>query len=116
MYKSRFGTAQENRDYNMRMDDIATDMGGYGSYNNVTTFVGLEPTVYQSHNQWIKDMNHTTSTASMQSERDDLGDLPNPWTGLRRPNFTDHPGIEASARQDASYTKDQMVQYRHFVI
>ena len=113
---SGFGTAQDNRDYNMRMDEVATELNGYGAYNDITTFVGLEPSVYQSHNSWIRDMNHSTTTASMQSERDDLGDLPNKWTGLRRPNFTDHPGVEASARQDASFTKDQMVQYRHFVI
>jgi hypothetical protein len=113
---SGFGTAQDNRDYNMRMDEIATEMKGYGAYNDVTRFVGLEPSVYDSHNQWIKEMNHSTTTASMQSERDDLGDLPNKWTGLRRPNFSDHPGVEASARQDASFTKDQMVQYRHYVI
>jgi hypothetical protein len=76
--------------------------------------MGLEPSVYSSHNQWTQDMNHTTSGASMQSERDDLGDLPITWIGLRRPNYTDHNGIEASARQDVSFSKDQMPVYRHF--
>jgi hypothetical protein len=113
---SRFGTAQENRDYAMRMDNVATELGGYDGYSDITRYVGLDNSVYQSHNAWTKDMGHSTTTASMQSERDDLGDLPNPWTGLRRPNFTDNPGIEASARVDASFTKDQMPTYRHFVL
>ena len=111
---SYFGTAQRNRDYNNRADDVVMDMRGYGDYNDVARYLGLERSVYDSHNQWIQDMNHTTSGASMQSERDDLGDLPVSWIGLRKPNYTDHPGIEASARQDVSFSKDQMPVYRHF--
>lgn len=109
-----FGTAQRNRDYNNRADNVVMDMKGYGDYNDVSRYLGLERSVYDSHNQWIQDMNHTTSGASMQSERDDLGDLPVSWIGLRRPNYTDHPGIEASARQDVSFSGDQMPVYRHF--
>jgi hypothetical protein len=110
---SYFGTAQNNRDYNNRSDNVVMDMKGYGDYNDVTRYMGLEKNVYDSHNQWIQDMNHTTSGASMQSERDDLGDLPVSWV-LRKPNYTDHPGIEASARQDVSFSKDQMPVYRHY--
>jgi hypothetical protein len=111
---SYFGTAQNNRNYNNRADDVVLNMRGYDSYNDVVRFMGLEPSVYSSHNQWTQDMNHVTSGASMQSERDDLGDLPITWIGLRRPNYTDHNGIEASARQDVSFSKDQMPVYRHY--
>jgi len=111
---SYFGTAQNNRDYNNRVDNVVLNMRGYDSYNDVVRYMGLEPSVYSSHNQWTQDMNHVTSGASMQSERDDLGDLPITWIGLRRPNYTDHNGIEASARQDVSFSKDQMPVYRHF--
>jgi hypothetical protein len=111
---SYFGTAQNNRDYNNRSDNVVLNMRGYDSYNDVVRYMGLEPSVYSSHNQWTQDMNHVTSGASMQSERDDLGDLPITWIGLRRPNYTDHNGIEASARQDVSFSKDQMPVYRHF--
>jgi hypothetical protein len=111
-----YGEAQRARDYNNRADNVAVDMSGYGAYNDVIKYQGLEKSVYDSHNQWIQDMNHITSGASMQSERDDLGDLPVQWIGLRRPNFSDHPGIEPSARQDVSYTKDQMPIYRYTVL
>ena len=114
--RTTYGEAQRARDYNNRADKVAVDMSGYSAYGDVIKYQGLEKSVYDSHNQWIQDMNHVTSGASMQSERDDLGDLPVRWVGLRRPNFSDHPGIEASARQDVSYTKDQMPIYRFYVL
>lgn len=111
-----FGTAQLNREYNNRANRIADSLKAYDGYQDVIKYQGLEKGVFQSHNQYIRDMNHTTSTASMQTERDDLGDMPVTWVGLQRPNYTDNPGIEASARQDASFTQDQMPKYRHFIL
>lgn len=121
------GTAKQNSNYQNRENVIADDLKSYDDYNDVIKFMslggapssqkeGYESSVFESQKQWVKNTNHVTSTASMQSERDDLGGLPNGYVGLQRPNFTDHPGIEASARQDSTFTPDQMPMYRHFVL
>ena len=129
---SESGSGVANSNAQNRSNVVANDLKGYDSWADVTAFMSLggvpdknvdgytdQPyvsSVYESHRDYIQNMNHTTSTASMQSERDDLGGLPNVYVGLQRPNFTDHPGIEASARQDSSFTPDQMPTYRHYVL
>jgi hypothetical protein len=113
MELSDSGTGVENRKMNKRYEDLMA-VDDYDDYNEVVQYAALEPSIFESHNEYSKDINRSTSGASLGSVRsDDMNYVP--WVGLRRPKYQD---IEAdgSSRQDISVYKDQLPESNYFCL
>jgi hypothetical protein len=85
-------------------------------YNELIQKKALEPSVKESHQRFISEAPHRTTTSSMDTERDDPNDV-NPWVGLKRPKYYDPiANTQAASRIVSSETPDQMPNYRKIVI
>lgn len=86
----------------------------YGSYNELSQYMSLEPDVYKSHQEYSTDINRSTSGASMMTIRSDPNDV-NPWRGLRRIDYKSiYP--QDDVRTDSSEVPDQMETATHYLI
>lgn len=83
-------------------------------YDQELVFAGLNAGVAKSHQQWIEQCLHRTSTASMQSVND-LDYNINPRIGLYRPQ-TDIAKPEEGARSVNSVDPDQIPKGNQFTI
>ena len=112
-FYSDSGSGPMNRQLSQQYQDLQSTTG-YDDYNAFVQAASLEPEVYQSQNEYTKDINRSTSGASNMTVRSDPNDV-NRWTGLRRPNYQDvYPA--ADARTDSSESPDQMTSATHYLI
>ncbi len=110
-FKAPYGTAVLNRQGNERYSELL-DLEGYDDFGSVAAFMSLEPEVFDSHNNYSKDMGRSTSGASMMSEFSHSSDV-NPWL-VRRPDYQSayaQPGV----RTEHSEFPEQMPTRSYYV-
>lgn len=79
------------------------------SYENFEDYIignGLEKSVTESHNQYVQDLQHRTSGASVETVTSHDENI-NPWVGLRRPDYSSIR-IDGNAREVSSQTPEQL--------
>lgn len=76
---------------------VINSQGGLedNSWSEAVKNLALESTIAESQKRYVENRSHVSSGASIQTLRDDLGSLPNPWSGLRRPDFRVKVGNDA---------------------
>jgi hypothetical protein len=84
-------------------------------YNTAMQHMGLEDSVFSSHNKFASELSKKTSTSSKFALRDDSQDVVG-WVGLRRPKYQTVASSQADARQVSSESPDQMHEYRPFTL
>jgi hypothetical protein len=85
-----------------------------GDWNQMSQYQALEPEVYASHDEYVADMNRSTSGASMLTIRSDDNDV-NPWVGLRRVDY--HSAYPADdVRVDSSEVPSAMPAATRYLI
>lgn len=109
---SSYGTGVQNRRAAQRQRDLS-GLKGYDDYNQVAQYASLEPEVFESHEEYSKDINRSTSGASMGSVRsDDITGTP--WVA-RRPQYQDVPIYGVMAQEHSTY-KDQLPDNNHYLL
>jgi len=88
-----------NNDLPGTVKPIPTD--GTASYAETVAEMGLEKSVISQHNNYAKQREKYTGTASFNPERSDSQDMV-PFVGLRRPSYSNNRGeslLDPTARQ-----------------
>lgn len=112
-YYSDTGTGLINQQLAKQYADLQ-NLKQPGDWNEESQYQSLEPEVYTSHDEYVADMNRSTSGASMMTIRSDDNDI-NPWIGLRRPDY--HSVYPADdARVDSSETPSSMPSATRYLI
>lgn len=82
-----------------------------GAFEDYLIDAGLESTVIDSHQQFVNDIQKTTSGASVETVL--AGDVDdNPWVGIRRPNYD--VKVDSSARTVPSAEQSRMPTARRY--
>lgn len=95
-------------------DERDDDIGEGEPWQEAIRQMGLEQSVLDSHNAFVKDRSRSTTGASNQSVREYDNDVV-PWVGLRRPRY-EKLTIGSSARTVPSEYADQLPNAKAFVL
>jgi hypothetical protein len=93
--KSKFVGGRES--FNNDLDEESKPTALSTDYSSDLLKMGLEQSVRQQHNEYAKERNRVTNTASYTSVRDDSQDI-NPRVGLRKINYAGVNMDEKTAR------------------
>lgn len=105
-YFDNVGTGIKNRSFNQR----SASAGPIDNYQEYMKKVALEGSIVKEHNEYARQLNHSTSTSSVNAERsDDNGPVPR-W-GLSIPAYQQVP-IGNDVRFESSESPDQMPKHR----
>jgi hypothetical protein len=90
------------------------DVVKYGSWNDMTQAIGLEPEIFESQAQYNKDFNGGSLGPAHVAERSDDNDVVT-WVGLKRPNYQATYADE-TARVVHSQLPEQLPKSSYFLI
>jgi hypothetical protein len=112
-FYSSYGTGPMNRQMSKQYANLQ-NLKGYQDWNEVAQYQSLEPSVFESQEEYAQDINRSTSSASSSTIRSDDA-YPIDWTGLRRPEMQScYSGNDS--RVVSSQSPDQMPSATRFLI
>jgi hypothetical protein len=103
---------QSSKPKKMSYEDL--DVVEYGSWNDMTQAIGLEPEIFESQAQYNKDFNGGSLGPAHIAERSDDNDVVT-WVGLKRPNYQATHADE-TARVVHSQLPEQLPKSSYFLI
>ncbi len=95
-----------DRNSDARYNKLVNNMASYGSYEDVMKYEALEPSIFESHHQYTKDIGNFNLGPGKLAERSDSNDLVK-HIGVRRADYYG-VNLDDSARQVPSEIQDQM--------
>ena len=110
--KSDWGQGVKNMELKRNYEDLKK-IDGYKDYNEVIKYASLEPSVFDSHQNYSNELGITNTGASAMAVRSDPNDVVQ-WVGLRRPDYS--ASSMGDVRTDHSEFPDQMRENSNYLI
>jgi len=110
---SKYGQGEKNREFRRRTHRV-DKLKDYDDYNDVIQYESLDPEVYQSHDEYSKNVGISSNGASALSVTSH-DNYPVPFVGLRRPDMQS-TYARTGARTEHSEYADQMPGTTNYLI